>query len=53
MQLRPANFESKVVIFPHLNKPLPLTPLSELRAVLPTVDSEDYFLAGAWRFCRM
>ncbi|MFN8469806.1 MAG: alcohol dehydrogenase catalytic domain-containing protein [Caldilineaceae bacterium] len=33
-------FGGKVVIFPNLNKPLPLTPLSELRAVLPTVAAQ-------------
>jgi L-sorbose 1-phosphate reductase len=30
-------FGGKVVIFPNLGKPLPLTPLPELRSVLPTV----------------
>ncbi len=30
-------FGGKVVIFPNLGKPLPLTPLSELGSVLPTV----------------
>ena len=30
-------FAGKVVIYPNLGKPLPLTPLSELRAVLPNV----------------
>ncbi len=33
-------FAGKVVIFPNLNKPLPLTPLSELGTVLPTVAAQ-------------
>lgn len=41
------HFGGKVVIYPNLNQPLPLTPLPELASVLPTVAarlSED----GSW-----